>query len=255
MNLAGAGAVITGGGSGLGAATARELTAAGARVWILDMDADAGAKIAAEVGGESVAVDVADEDGVAEAIDRAAADAPLRVLVNCAGIGGPPRRTAGSKGAYPLDAFRRVVEVNLVGAFNCGRLAAQAMTELEPLDGGERGVIIHTSSVNAYDGPLGTVAYSAAKAGVVGLTLPMARDLAKFGIRVCTIAPGNFSTPLLLKSPPAFLEQLLQTIPFPRDDFGDPADFARLARHICENRMLNGETIRLDAAVRMSQHD
>lgn len=255
MLLDGVGAVVTGGGSGLGEATARELAGAGAHVSVFDVDSNGGNRVAEEIGGTFDLVDITDERSVDEGIERATQTTPLRALINCAGIGAPGRRTAGKKGAYPIDLFRRVIEVNLVGSFNCARIAAQAMCALDPLEGGERGVIVHTSSVNAFDGPLGTVAYSAAKAGVVGMTLPMSRDLARSGIRVCTIAPGNFATPMLMGAPPAFLDELLRSVPFPRDEFGDPSDFASLVRHICENRMLNGETIRLDGAVRMSQHD
>jgi NAD(P)-dependent dehydrogenase (short-subunit alcohol dehydrogenase family) len=255
MELEGVAALVSGGASGLGAASARELHAAGAKVAVVDVDRAAGEAVAAEVSGVFVAADLRDEAALAAALSAASAiHGPARVLVNCAGIGAPGARTAGARGPYSIELFRAVVEVNLVGAFNLARLAAQAMTELEPLAGGERGVVINTASVNAMDGPIGSVAYSASKAGIVGLTLPMARDLARFGIRVCTIAPGNFDTPMLRQAPAEFLEQLQATVPFPSDRFGDPAEFGRLARHICENQMLNGETIRLDGAVRMAQH-
>ena len=254
MELSDVSVVVTGGGSGLGAATARELAAAGARVAVLDRTAAPAEAVAAEIAGLAVVADHCDEKAVHSALATAhEQNGPVRVLVNCAGEGAPGRRTAGPRGAYPLDLLRRQLEVNVVGPFNCARLAAQAMTELEPLPTGERGVIVNTSSVNAYDGPLGTVAYSAAKAAVVAMTLPMARDLAQAGIRVCTIAPGNFATPMLTSAPTALLDDLLNWIPFP-NRFGSPAEFAALVRHICENPMLNGETIRLDAAVRMAQH-
>lgn len=235
MNLSGVGAVVTGGASGLGAATVTELEAAGAHVTVIDRE---------------LGVDVRDADAVAAVL---ADVSNLRVLVTCAGAGAPPMRTAGRRGPYPLDVFQRIVDINLVGTFNCARLAAAAMLDLEPLDGGERGVIVQCASVNAFDGPAGTAAYTAAKGAVAAMTLPMARDLAPFGVRVCTIAPGCFDTPMLRSSPPEFLEELQQTVPFPNERFGDPVEFARLARHICENQMLNGETIRLDGAVRMNQ--
>jgi NAD(P)-dependent dehydrogenase (short-subunit alcohol dehydrogenase family) len=245
---------VTGGGSGLGAAAARALAAAGAKVTVLDRDAASAVEVATDVGGFSVAVDHSDEAGVAAALAEAASQhGTARVLVNCAGEGAPGQRTAGHHGPYPMDLFRRQFEVNVFGAFNCARLAAHAMSELPRLDDGERGVIVNTSSVNAFDGPIGAVAYTAAKAAIVAMTLPMARDLASAGIRVCTIAPGNFETPMLTGVGPEFLDQLMTWIPFPHR-LGHPEEFAALVRHICENRMLNGETIRLDAAVRMAQH-
>jgi NAD(P)-dependent dehydrogenase (short-subunit alcohol dehydrogenase family) len=253
MEIQGIAAIVTGGASGLGEATARELASAGARVAIFDIDEDSGRDVAEEIGGVFALVDITDEASANAGIEAAKAQlGPPRILVNCAGIGIPAFRTVGKDGPYPLEVFRRAVEVNLVGAFNAMRLVAAAMNELEPLERGERGVLINTSSINAFDAPAGTVAYTAAKAGVVGMTLVVARDLAVRGIRCCTIVPGNFETPMLMGVPEEGLQQLLKYVPFPNDRFGDPADFARLARHICENVMLNGETIRLDGAVRHS---
>jgi NAD(P)-dependent dehydrogenase (short-subunit alcohol dehydrogenase family) len=254
MQIDAVAAIVTGGASGLGAATARELAGGGARVTIVDQDARGGAALAAEIGGRFAEADITNEDGVTAAIDGAVeAHGPLRILIHCAGIGGPPIRTAGRKGPYPLDVFRKLIEINLIGAFNVTRLAAHAMIGTEPLARGERGVIVNTASINALDGPVGTIAYTAAKAGVVGMTLTLARDLARKGVRACAIAPGNFDTPMLTAAPKEFLDALLLRVPFPNDRFGDPADFARLARHICENVMLNGEVIRLDGAVRHCQ--
>jgi NAD(P)-dependent dehydrogenase (short-subunit alcohol dehydrogenase family) len=254
VQLEGVAAIVTGGGSGLGAASARALAVAGARVTILDRTGAEAERIAAEVEGFAVVADHCDADAVAAALESATErHGPARVLVNCAGEGAPGRRTAGPRGAYPLDLFRRQLEVNVVGPFNCARLAAQAMTALDPLESGERGVIVNTASVNAFDGPVGSIAYTTAKAAIVGMTLPMARDLAPFGVRVCTIAPGSFATPMLTSAPAEMLDDLLTWIPFP-NRFGDPAEFAALVRHLCENPMVNGETIRIDAAVRMAQH-
>ena len=251
MNIAGQGAIVTGGGSGLGKATAQALAKAGARVLVVDLDENNGAAVAREIGGQFARADVSDETSL-QAAFKQRADA--RILVNTAGIGGPPIRTAGKKGAYPLDVFRKIIEVNLVGAFNATRLAAAQMLALDPMARGERGVIVLVSSVNAQDAPVGTVAYTASKAGVEGMTLTIARDLAPRGVRCVTIAPGNFDTPMLHLAPKEFLDELIDLVPFPHDRFGDPADFARLALHVCENVMLNGEVIRLDAAVRHAQH-
>jgi len=254
MKIKGHAAIVTGGASGLGEATAHELSSAGVRVAIFDLNAELGKQVAEEIGGVFAEVDITDEASVVAGIKLAdAAHGPSRILVNCAAIGGPGIRTAGGKGPYPLEVFRKLVEVNLIGAFNVTRLAAFDMLNLEPLDRQERGVIINVASVNALDGPVGSVGYTAAKAGVTGMTITIARDLAPKGIRVCTIAPGNFETPMLMSAPKEFLDYLLPTVPFPNDRFGDPEDFARLARHICENVMLNGEVIRLDGAIRHSQ--
>jgi len=255
MNIEGCAAIVTGAASGLGLATAHELTAAGGRVAVFDLDEVGGRRAAEAVGGLFARVEISDEASVMDGLAAARkAHGPARILVSCAGIGGPPIRTSGRSGPYPLDVFRKLVEVNLVGSFNVARLCAHEMASQEPFENGERGVVVNVSSINAFDGPVGTIGYTAAKAGVAGMTLTMARDLAPRGIRVCAIAPGNFETPMLMGAPKEFLDELLTRVPFPNDRFGDPADFAGLARHICENAMLNGEVIRLDAAVRHSQH-
>lgn len=255
MKLAGQSAIVTGGGSGLGEATAKALAQAGARVLVIDLEEAKGKAVAKVIEGRFARADITDETSLKAAIAAGQeAFGPARILVNCAAVGGPPIRTAGKSGAYPLDVFRKIVEVNLVGAFNAVRLAAAEMIKLEPLERGERGVVVLVSSVNAQDAPVGTVAYTASKAGVEGMTLAIARDLAPRGVRCCTIAPGNFDTPMLHLAPQEFLDQLIKLVPFPNDRFGDPADFAQLARHICENLMLNGEVIRLDGAVRHAQH-
>jgi NAD(P)-dependent dehydrogenase (short-subunit alcohol dehydrogenase family) len=254
MNVQGQAAIVTGGGSGLGAATARALARAGARVLIVDLDDARGTAVAQEIGGVYARADITDTPALEAALEAGRrAHGPARVLVSCAAIGGPPIRTAGKNGPYPLDVFQRIVNVNLVGAFNVTRLAAADMIKLDPLEQQERGVIVLVSSINAYDAPVGTVAYTAAKAGVQGMTLTVARDLAPRGVRCVTIAPGNFDTPMLRLAPQPFLDELLKLVPFPNDRFGDPADFARLALQVCENVMLNGTVIRLDAAVRHSQ--
>jgi NAD(P)-dependent dehydrogenase (short-subunit alcohol dehydrogenase family) len=253
VKIQGTAAIVTGGASGLGEATASELASAGAGVTIFDIDEEGGRRVAARTGGVFARVEITDERSVIAGIDTGRARfGPARILVNCAGIGLPLIRTVGKDGPHPLEEFRRAIEINLVGAFNVTRLVAAAMNDLEPLERGERGVLVNTSSINAFDAPAGTVAYTAAKAGVVGMTLVIARDLARRGIRCCTIVPGNFETPMLMSAPEEGLRRLLELVPFPNDRFGDPADFARLARHICENVMLNGTTIRLDGAVRHS---
>lgn len=255
MQISGQSAIVTGGGSGLGRATAEALAQAGARVLVIDRDEAGGRAVAQSIAGRFANADITDEASLEAAVALGKdAFGPARILVNCAAVGGPPLRTVGKDGPYPLDLFRRIVEVNLVGAFNVVRLAAAEMVTLDPLPRGERGVVIMVSSINAIDAPVGTVAYTAAKAGVAGMTLTIARDLAPRGVRCCTIAPGDFDTPLLHTAPTEFLDQLLKLVPFPNDRFGDPADFAQLARHICENQMLNGEVIRLDAAMRHAQH-
>ncbi len=246
MELTGVNALVAGGASGLGAATARELAAAGARVTVADLNEEQGAAVAAEVGGAFVRCDVTDEDSVQAAVD--AAGAP-RVAVNCAGIGWA-QRTASRRGVHPLDPFRRVIEVNLVGTFNVLRLAAQAMLALEPA-GEERGVVVCTASIAAFDGQIGQIAYAASKGGVVGMTLPAARDLAREQVRVVTIAPGLFDTPLLAALPEPAREALGASVPHPAR-LGTPPEYARLVRAIVENPMLNGETIRLDGSLRMA---
>ncbi len=243
-------ALVTGGGSGLGAATARALAAAGAKVAVLDINEAAAAKIAGEIGGLALACNVADASSGEAAVAKArAAHGPARILVNCAGIG-PAQRIVGRDGAMPLDAFRQVIEVNLIGSFNMMRLAAADMTGLAPLADGERGAIVSTASVAAYEGQIGQAAYAASKGGIVALTLPAAREFARSGIRVNTIAPGLFATPLLLGMPQAIQDGLAASVPFP-SRFGAPEEYASLVLHIIGNAMLNGETIRLDGAMRM----
>lgn len=251
MNLKGMAAVVTGGASGLGEATARELAAAGAKVAILDLNEDLGQKMAKELGGVFAKCNVADEASVVAAFETArAAHGPARILINCAGIGIAAKTT--SKGVpHALDMFQRVININLIGTFNCIRIAATEMAAQDPTENGDRGVIVNTASVAAYDGQIGQAAYSASKGGVVGMTLPIARDLMNDGIRVCTIAPGLFGTPMLQSLPDNVKEALAATVPFPKR-LGDPSEYGQLARHICENQMLNGETIRLDGAIRMA---
>ena len=249
MRIEGSSAIVTGGASGLGLATATELAKAGAHVVIADLPNSAGAARAEELSGTFVPVDVTDETAVQQAVDAAAAAAPLRIVVNCAGIGNPGR-VIGKQGVLPLDQFRAVVTVNLIGTFNVIRLAAARMVETEPIDG-ERGVIVNTASVAAFDGQIGQAAYSASKGGVVGMTLPIARDLADKYIRVCTIAPGIMDTPMLAGLPEPARESLGKQVPHPAR-LGQPAEYAALARHIIENGYLNGETIRLDGSIRMA---
>jgi 3-hydroxyacyl-CoA dehydrogenase / 3-hydroxy-2-methylbutyryl-CoA dehydrogenase len=253
MRIAGTGALVVGGASGLGAATARALHARGAHVVVADLDADRGSALAAELGERAafVAADVTQAEQV-EAAVAAATQAPggLRISVHCAGIG-YAERIARPRGPHRLEAFERVVAVNLTGTFNALRLASAAMLANEPDDGGERGVCVNTASIAAYDGQVGQIAYAASKGGVVAMTLPAARDLAGAGIRVCAIAPGLFDTPLLAGLPADAREQLAAAIPFP-PRLGDPAEFAELACQIVSNVMLNGEVIRLDGALRMA---
>jgi NAD(P)-dependent dehydrogenase (short-subunit alcohol dehydrogenase family) len=251
MHPNGHAALVTGGGSGLGRATAAKLASAGAKVAILDINIDAARAAAAKIGGIAIACDVADADQTAAAVAQARAQqGPARILINCAGIG-PAKRVVGRDGPMPLDDFTRVINVNLVGTFNVIRLAAHAMSTLDPLEDGERGVIVSTASVAAYDGQIGQAAYSASKGGVVAMTLPIARELASLGIRVMTIAPGIFDTPLLAGLPEPARLSLGQQVPFP-SRLGRPDEFAALVRHIVENEMLNGEVIRLDGALRMA---
>ncbi len=252
MEVNGTGALISGGASGLGEATTRRLHGAGASVVISDMNAKKGEALAAELGERAsfVEANVMEEDQVQAAVDAAAgADGGLRISVCCAGIGWA-QRTTSKQGPHNLEYFSNVVKVNLIGTFNVLRLAATAMSENEPDPDGERGVCINTASIAAYDGQIGQTAYAASKAGIVGLTLPAARDLAGRGIRVNTIAPGLFDTPLLAALPEENRQALGAGIPFP-SRLGDPAEFAQLAHSIIENQMLNGETIRLDGAIRM----
>src|SRR3954449_3850325 len=246
MRIEGVGALVAGGASGLGAATARRLHAGGARLTIADLNAEKGSALAAELDGRFVRCDVTDEDQVAAAVEAAG---ELRISVCCAGIGWA-EKTAGRRGPHSFDPFATVIRVNLIGTFNVLRLAANAMLANEPDGQGERGVCINTASIAAYDGQIGQIAYSASKGGIVGLTLPAARDLAQSGIRVCAIAPGLFDTPLLAALPEEARTALGRQVPFP-SRLGQPDEYAALAVHIVENAMLNGEVIRLDGALRM----
>ncbi len=250
MQIDGAAAIVAGGASGLGEATVRALAARGAVVTIADVNAEKGQALAQELGLEFVACDVREEDQVAAAVERAAA-APggLRISICCAGTGWA-QKVAGSKGPHPLLPFETIISINLIGTFNVLRHAATAMIAAEPLEDGERGVCVNTASIAAFDGQVGQIAYSASKGGVVGMTLPAARDLSQYGIRVNTIAPGLFDTPLLAALPEEARLKLGAGVPYPAR-LGAPAEYAALACHITENRMLNGETIRLDGALRM----
>lgn len=252
MQITGRTFVITGGASGLGAATARKLAAAGADVAVCDVDAVQGKKLVGEIGSRArfFVADVTDESQVRAALAAARGKSgALHGAVNCAGVA-PGERLLGKSGPHRLDTFRRAVEINLIGTFNVLRLAAQAMAENEPDGEGERGVIINTASIAAYDGQVGQAAYSASKAGVAGLTLPAARELARFGIRVMTIAPGVFETPMVAAFAPELKQSLAAQVPFP-PRLGKPEEFAALVEHIIVNPMLNGEVIRLDGALRM----
>ncbi len=251
MDVKGHAAIVTGGGSGLGAETARHLAAAGAMVTVLDLNGEAAEGVAQEIGGLGLACDVSSaEAGEAAVAQAREAHGPCRVLVNCAGIA-PAKRIVGRDGPMPLDFFENVIKVNLIGSFNLLRLAAADMLGNDPVnDDGERGVVISTASIAAVEGQLGQVAYAASKAGINGMMLPAAREFAKSGVRVLTIAPGLIGTPLLLNMPQEVQENLAGQVPFPHR-FGHPSEFARLALHICENPMLNAETIRLDGAMRM----
>jgi NAD(P)-dependent dehydrogenase (short-subunit alcohol dehydrogenase family) len=245
-------ALVTGGASGLGEATARELARLGAKVAILDVNTALAEQVAAEIGGIACHCDITSTDSVAAALQRAAAaHGPARILMNIAGIGSARRIIARDGTPAPLEDFARVVNVNLIGSYNISRLFAAACAPLAPLDDGERGVMVFTASVAAFDGQVGQQAYSASKAGLVGMTLPMARDLAQHGIRVCTVAPGLFATPLLRSLPEPVQASLAASIPFPQR-LGKPSEFAELACHIVTNGHLNGEVIRLDGALRMA---
>jgi len=251
MQLKDVAVVITGGGSGLGAATARAMAAKVAKVAVLDVRQEQADAVAKEIGGVALVADVANEAQVALALDKAEdAHGVARVLVNCAGIGNAIK-TVGKSGAFPLDSFKRVIDVNLIGTFNVLRLFAERAASKATTLGEERGVIINTASVAAYDGQIGQAAYSASKGGIVGLTLPVARDLASYQIRVMTIAPGLFLTPLLMGLPEDARKSLGAQVPHP-SRLGDPTEYAALAVHIVENPMLNGEVIRLDGAIRMA---
>ncbi|HSX93086.1 MAG TPA: SDR family NAD(P)-dependent oxidoreductase [Hydrogenophaga sp.] len=252
MKIEGQAALVTGGGSGLGEATARELARLGAKVAVLDVNLEGAQRVAKEIGGVAVKCDVTDTASVQAALDAAAAaHGPARILMNIAGIGTAKRVVQKDGSAAPLEDFARVINVNLIGTYNASRLFAAACAKLDALEDGERGVMLFTASVAAFDGQVGQQAYSASKGGLVGMTLPMARDLAQHGIRVCTIAPGLFSTPLMRQLPEPVQASLAASIPFP-SRLGKPEEFASLAAHIVTNTHLNGEVIRLDGALRMA---
>lgn len=250
MDIQGIAAIVTGGASGLGAATAEFLAACGARVGIVDVNPAAAEAMAARIGGLALPGDVASEEAMAAALAKArAAHGPCRVLVNCAGIG-TAKRVVGRDGPMPLAEFERVIRVNLVGSFNMLRLAGAEMSALEPMADGERGVIISTASVAAFEGQVGQAAYSASKGGIAAMTLPIAREFAGFGVRVLTIAPGLFLTPMMRTLPDEVQKSLGDSIPFPRR-LGGAEEYASLVGHMIENRFLNGEIVRLDGALRL----
>lgn len=250
MEIKGKVFIVTGGASGLGEGTARMLAANGATVVIADMQAEKGEAIAKDIGGAFVKADVSNEADGQAAVAKAVSLGKLMGLVNCAGIA-PAEKTVGKNGAHTLNTFTKCITVNLVGSFNMIRLAADAMCKNEPESTGERGVLISTASVAAYDGQIGQAAYSASKGGIVGMTLPIARDLARNGIRNMTIAPGIFGTPMMFGMPQEVQDSLAASVPFP-SRLGTPQDYAKLAKHIIENEMLNGEVIRLDGAIRLA---
>ncbi len=250
MNLNGQTALVTGGASGLGAQTARQLAHRGAKVALLDVNLDLARSVASDIGGVAIACDVSSAASAEAAVLQAReTHGPARILVNCAGVA-TAQRIVGRDGPLALDAFARVIHINLIGAFNLMRLAAADMMTLEALSDGERGVIVSTASVAAFEGQIGQAAYAASKGGIVSLTLPAAREFAQFGIRVCAIAPGLFATPLLNTLPPNVQKTLGDSIPFPKR-LGQPSEFAMLVQHIIENQFLNGEVIRLDGGLRM----
>lgn len=251
MDIKGQAAIVTGGASGLGAATARTLAAGGAKVAIVDVNAKAAAEVAIDVNGIAISCDVADSAAAEAAIKKAAADhGPARILVNCAGVG-PAKRIVGRDGPMPLEDFERVIRINLIGTFNMMRLAAAAMQPLSPMADGERGVIVSTASVAAFEGQIGQAAYSSSKGGIAALTLPAAREFAQFGIRVLAIAPGIFGTPMLRALPQEAQDSLGAAVPFPKR-LGSPREFAALVMHCIHNSYLNGEVIRLDGALRLA---
>jgi NAD(P)-dependent dehydrogenase (short-subunit alcohol dehydrogenase family) len=252
MQIQGQAALVTGGASGLGEAVARELARLGAKVAVLDRNLARAEQVAAEIGGTAHACDICDTASVEAALDAAtAAHGPARILMNVAGIGSAKRIVGKDGSAAPLEDFSRVIQVNLIGSYNISRLFAARCAKLDALEDGARGVMMFTASVAAFDGQVGQQAYSASKGGLVGMTLPMARDLAQHGIRVCTVAPGIFATPLLLELPEPVQASLAASIPFP-PRLGKPSEFAELACHIVTNNHLNGEVIRLDGALRMA---
>jgi NAD(P)-dependent dehydrogenase (short-subunit alcohol dehydrogenase family) len=251
MDIKGQAAIVTGGASGLGAATAQMLAEAGAKVAVFDVNKKAAAEVAIDINGIAIECDVTNDDATEKAIAKAAADhGPARIVINCAGIG-PAKRIVGRDGPMPLQEFSRVIAINLIGTFNVMRLAAAKMQNLEPMQDGERGIIVCTASVAAYDGQIGQAAYAASKGGVVSLVLPAAREFAQFGIRVTGVAPGIFSTPMLRALPEAAQQSLAAAVPFPKL-LGQPPQYAALVRHMIENRYLNGEVVRLDGALRMA---
>jgi NAD(P)-dependent dehydrogenase (short-subunit alcohol dehydrogenase family) len=250
MKIAGSSALVTGGGSGLGQAVARVLAEAGAEVTVLDRNAEAAEAMAKEIGGRAAAGDVTSEEDVQKAVDIADSGAPLRIVVNCAGIG-PPEKMVGRNGPMPLANFETVIKVNLIGTFNVARLATARMLERDPVEDNARGVIVNTASVAAFDGQIGQTAYSASKGGIVGMTLPMARELARSGIRVNTIAPGIFETPLLASLPDEAKESLGHQVPYP-SRLGNPVEYAGTVKFLVETQYMNGEVIRLDGAIRMA---
>ena len=250
MQVATQSALVAGGGSGIGAAVARHLAGLGAKVAVLDVNLDGAKATAQEIGGLALECDIASASSAEKAIATARdAHGPARILVNCAGVLSPGR-ILGKDGPLSLDIFRRVIEVNLIGAFNLLRLAAADMAKLAPLADGERGVVINTSSIAAYEGQIGQIAYATSKAGMAGMTLPAARDLARHGIRVLSVAPGLVATPMLTNLPQDMQDALAQSIPFPQR-LAEPSEVARLVQHMIENVMLNGEVVRLDGALRM----
>ncbi len=252
MQIQGQVALVTGGGSGLGEATARELARLGAKVAVLDVNLANAERVAADIGGVACQCDITSTDSLQAAFDKVTSTlGPARILMNIAGIGTAKRVVQKDGSAAPLDDFSKVITVNLVGTYNASRLFAAACAKLDPLEDGERGVMLFTASVAAFDGQVGQQAYSASKGGLVGMTLPMARDLAQHGIRVCTIAPGLFATPLMKSLPEPVQASLAASIPFP-PRLGKPSEFAELACHIVTNTHLNGEVIRLDGALRMA---
>ncbi len=252
MIIKGQTAIVTGGASGLGEATARRLAAQGAKVTIFDMNDELGPKVAADINGHFEKVDVSSEENVTAALESSAAkNGEARILINCAGIAIGEKTVGRENAPHNLNAFAKTVQVNLIGTFNMIRLATARMARLDALDTTERGVVVNTASVAAMDGQIGQAAYSASKGGVVGMTLPIARDLAQHGIRVCTIAPGLFLTPMMKGLPEEVQESLGASVPFP-SRLGDPDEYAQLAQQICENTMLNAEVIRLDGAIRMA---
>ena len=251
MQIAGQAALVTGGGSGIGADVARHLTSLGAKVAVLDVNTEGASAVAKEIGGIAVTCDISKAEAAEKAIAEArAAHGPARILVNVAGIL-IPGRILGKEGPLDLAKFSKVIEINLIGTFNMMRLAAADMAAMEPLADGERGVIVNTTSVAAYEGQIGQIAYAASKAGIVGMTLPAARDLARNGVRVLAIAPGLVATPMMLNLPPDVQKALGESVPFPQR-LAEAREFSRLVQHMVENVMLNGEVVRLDGALRLA---